>query len=232
VSLGLIAGSALRDSAFARDGHRVEHVGVAMLALGSAIVVQRHGLDEWSPPHRIDHRAHFRALLDAGVDRILAISSVGSLRTDWPVGTVVLADDFYAPAETICFYDDPRSHVVPTTDASWRDTVLEAWADATDTPITAGGVYAQTRGPRFETPAEVRALARVADVVGMTAAAEAILATEVGIPYAVVCIVDNLANGLGEQPLTIEEFSAGVTANRARLIADLDAVVPALAGAA
>ena len=45
-------------------------------------------------------------------------------------------------------------------------------------------MYAQTLGPRFETPAEVRALARVADMVGMTIAAEAVLAGEAALAYA------------------------------------------------
>jgi 5'-methylthioadenosine phosphorylase len=232
VSLGVIAGSALRESEFARQGRRVGYADVAMLAVGDALVLQRHGLDTWSPPHRIDHRAHIAAFLEAGVDRILAISSVGSLRTDWPVGACVLVDDFYAPHETICFHDDARSHIVPNSDPGWRARVGDAWSAATETPLRDGGVYAQTRGPRFETPAEVRALTRVADVVGMTVASEAMLATEVGLPYAAVCVVDNLANGLGEAPLTIEEFTAGVAANRARLIADLDAVVPRLAAMA
>jgi 5'-methylthioadenosine phosphorylase len=229
MALGVIAGSALREGEFARTGTRVEHTGVAMLDVDGTLVLQRHGLDTWSPPHRIDHRAHFAALLAAGVDRVLAISSVGSLRADWPVGTTVLADDYYAPNETICFYDDPRSHVVPNADPAWRATILDVWTASTATPLVDGGVYAQTRGPRFETPAEVRALTRVADLVGMTVAAEAILAAEVGIPFAAVCVVDNLANGLGERPLTIAEFQANVDANRGRLIADLDAVVPALA---
>ena len=56
----------------------------------------------------------------------------------------------------------------------------------------------------------MRALARVGDLVGMTIAAECILAKEVGIAYAAVCVVDNLANGLDAEPLTIEEFQAAV----------------------
>ena len=226
--LGVIAGSALRESAFARAGSRVVHAGVAITDVDGTIVLQRHGLDEWSPPHRIDHRAHIRALLDAGVDRVVAISSVGSLRVDWPVGTCAIVDDFYAPAETIAYYDDPRSHTVPRFDAPWRAQLIDAWRATTATPIHDGGVYAQTSGPRFETPAEVRALTQVADLVGMTVASECMLATEVGLAYAAVCVVDNLANGLGDAPLTIDEFHAGVNANRARLIADLDALIPAL----
>jgi purine nucleoside phosphorylase len=56
-----------------------------------------------------------------------------------------------------------------------------------------------------------------------------VLAGELGLPYAAVCVVDNLANGVGAAPLTIEEFEAGKAANRARLLAALDAVLPELA---
>jgi 5'-methylthioadenosine phosphorylase len=227
--LAVIAGSALRDSEFARGGRRVMHGGVAMLEVGETLVLQRHGLDAWSPPHRIDHRAHVAGLLGAGVDRVLALSSVGSLRKDWPVGTCVLADDCYAPNETPSYHDDPRSHAVPGFDPAWRTAVLDTWRATTATPLVDGGVYAQTRGPRFETRAEVRALTAVADVVGMTVASECILTSEIGLPYAAVCVVDNLANGLGEQPLTLDEFRAGVAANRDRLVDDLDAVLPRLA---
>ena len=62
----------------------------------------------------------------------------------------------------------------------------------------------------------------------MTVASECVLASEIGLPYAAVCVVDNLANGLDEHPLTMDEFHAGVVRNRDRLIADLDATVPAL----
>lgn len=230
--LGVIAGSALRESAFAANGRRVEHGGVPMLDVDGTVILQRHGLDEWSPPHRIDHRAHIGALLEAGVTGILAVSSVGSLRTDWPLGTCAVVDDFYAPAETISYYDDPRSHVVPGFDPAWSAEIVSSWRAVSETVIHDGGVYAQTRGPRFETPAEVRALANLADVVGMTVAAECILATEVRVPYAALCVVDNLANGLGDTRLTLDEFNAGVAANRRRLIADLDALIPVLARAA
>jgi 5'-methylthioadenosine phosphorylase len=62
----------------------------------------------------------------------------------------------------------------------------------------------------------------------MTVASECILTSEVGLPYAAICVVDNLANGLAGAPLTMDEFHAGVAANRDRLVADLDALLPAL----
>ena len=148
--LGVIAGSALRESEFARGGTVVEHAGVAVTEVafpedGGAVVLQRHGLHEWSPPHRIDHAANFRALIGAGVDRVLAISSVGSLRLDWPVGTCVIVDDFYAPNETIAFHDDPQSHVVPGFSREWSEHVRTVWHDTTGTRLVDGGTYAQTR---------------------------------------------------------------------------------------
>jgi 5'-methylthioadenosine phosphorylase len=163
---------------------------------------------------------------------VLGLSSTGSLRVDWPVGTTVCPDDFYAPQVNVTIHDDARSHTVPSFDQPWRARVIAAWRSNAATPILDGGVYTQTRGPRFETPAEVRALARVGDLVGMTIAAECILSKEIGIAYAAVCVVDNLANGLDDAALTLEQFQAAVAANRATLLADLDAVLPVLAGSA
>ena len=65
-----------------------------------------------------------------------------------------------------------------------------------------GGVYVQTRGPRIETVAEVAALAKIADIVGMTVASEATLACELGMDFAALCTIDNYANGLGADVLT------------------------------
>jgi 5-methylthioadenosine/S-adenosylhomocysteine deaminase len=76
------------------------------------------------------------------------------------------------------------------------------------------GVYAQTLGPRFETPAEIRSLAiQGGDIVGMTCAHEATLCRELGLPYAVLCIIDNMANGIAGTEISYEEFHAGVKRN-------------------
>ena len=69
-----------------------------------------------------------------------------------------------------------------------------------------GGVYVQTQGPRFETVAEILALSRVADLVGMTIASEATLACELGMDFSALCTVDNYANGLADGILTFDEI--------------------------
>lgn len=230
--LAVISGTGLRGSALEESLAPVTIEGVTFLDAGTHLLLPRHGVDEFNRPHEIDHRAHVLALQAAGADRVLGLSSVGSLRLDWGVATNVCPDDFYAPQVTISMFDDGRSHGIPGFDQAWRARVIGAWRARAESPIVDGGTYAHVPGPRFETPAEVRALAHFADLVGMTVAAECILTREAGIAYAAVCTVDNLANGLAPTRLTVDEFRAGVAANRTRLLADLAAVLPSLAAAA
>ena len=90
----------------------------------------------------------------------------------------------------------------PGFDPRWRGEVIEAWPGRWSGPRD-GGVYWQTRGPRFETPAEIRLIAAHADVVRTTIASECIVAGQLGLDYAALCVVDNLANGVGAGELDV-----------------------------
>lgn len=235
--LGLIVGSGLSATTVAGPAaaRRSVDVGegrcVDLLDCGTHVVLPRHGLDHFTPAHRLDHHANLAALVVAGCDRLVGIASVGSLRTDWPVGTMAAPDDVLALTCYPTWFDDVRGHRVPAFDAAWRARVVERWAAVTATPLVDGGVYAMTAGPRFETPAEVRFLAGHADLVGMTIPAELVLAGEAGIPYASLCQVDNMANGIAGEALDIDDYKANVSALAARLAADLQALALDLAGA-
>jgi 5'-methylthioadenosine phosphorylase len=230
--LAVIGGHGILGTEFAADASRLEidtiYGPAVLLDAGSHVVIQRHGLGEFVSAPFINHRAHVRALADAGCDRILGVASVGSLRRDLPVGTFVAPDDFIALHLGVSFSEGDEGHQTPGFDWAWRRTVADGWADHTDVPLHDGGVYWQAIGPRFETQAEIRLIADHADLVGMTIASECVLAGEVGLAYASVCVVDNLANGVGEVPLTMQEFRAGAAANRVRLVGALGAVIPAL----
>ena len=199
------------------------------LDAGDAVLIPRHG-DAYVQPHRIDHAANMRRLIDAGCDRVLALGSVGGLRRELGVGTFLCPHDFIALHAGRSAFDDRRSHRVPGFDPAWRRRVLEAWPEAVEDELRDGGVYWESIGPRFETPAEIRLIAQHADVIGMTIASECVVAGELGLAYAAVCIVDNLANGVGDRELTIEEFHAGRARNRERLGGAVTAVVPLLMG--
>ena len=204
--------------------------GIAAVAERHAVVRQRHGSgDAYVLPHRIDHEANLRALAEAGCDRVLAICSVGSLDPGLGVGSLVCPHDFIALQVTVTGFDDPRGHATPGFDTAWRSEVLAGWRASGAGELRDGGVYWQTNGPRFETPAEIGLIAAHADVVGMTLASECIVAGELGLRYAAVCAVDNLANGIEERPLSPAELERDRARNVSRLRDDLAAALPELA---
>jgi 5'-methylthioadenosine phosphorylase len=205
-----------------------EEIAVAAAEHGAAIV-QRHGdgSGHYVLPHLIDHAANLRPLVEQGCDRVLAIGSVGSLRRELQVGSLICPDDFIALHLDASIYSDQRAHTAPGFDARWRAEVIDAWGAGGEAPRN-GGVYWQTIGPRFETPAEIRMIAAHADVVGMTIAAECVIAGELGLDYAALCVVDNLANGIGPGTLSVTELEADRIANAARLRDGLAAVLPRL----
>ena len=179
-----------------RRGRRREH-GAASL--------QRHGGGDYRLPHLIDHAANLRSLVERGCDRVLAIGSVGSLQRRARRRQPRLPRRLHRPAA--------RRSRPSTTPAATRcrastppgaSEVLAAWAASGAAPLRDGGVYWQTIGPRFETPAEIRLIAAHADLVGMTIASECIVAGELGLAYAAICVVDNLANGIGAAPLGVD----------------------------
>ena len=198
-------------------------------SLGTAQVafLARHGKDHGIPPHRVNHRANLWALKELGVRRVLGTSSVGALRKEIRPGTLAVPHDYLAPWDIPTFYDDRVVHATPALDEGMRNEVVRTAKDAR-MPVRARAVYAQTRGPRLETKAEVRMLAAFADVVGMTMASEATLAAELGIAYASVCTVDNYANGIAEKPLTYEAIVRTQKENVAKLVRLLEPVVHAL----
>ena len=201
---------------------------VTVRDLGHAVLLQRHGERAYSAPHLVAHEANLRALLALGCDRLLAVNSTGGLRNETGPGTFLAADDFVWVSGSISTFTDERGHRVPAFDANWRGQVIDTWRAHTEVPLRDGGVYWQVSGPRLETAAEIRMMATFADVVGMTMAAECVTAGELGLAYASVCIVDNLANGVGEVPLTWEEFEAGKAITQQVLARALDAIGPVL----
>ena len=83
--------------------------------------------------------------------------------------------------------------------------------------LQAGKIYVQTRGPRFETKAEIAIIRHWGDVVGMTAGQEADLACELGLRYNSIAIVDNYANGIEGADIDFAKFHELVKDNQAKV---------------
>jgi len=198
--LGIIGGTSLLFSTLPMLEKRRVHTpfGSAEVLAGDIVLLMRH--QNGLPPHRLNFRANMAALAIAGVDRIVAFGSSGSMNRDIAPGSLVIPTDYVSLADIPSIHDHAIEHVMPELSPELSEALHRVVPSA-----RLGGTYVQTRGPRFETAAEIRALSKVADLVGMTLASEATLARELGIPFAAICTVDNYANGLTEEPLTWEE---------------------------
>ena len=208
--LGIISGTlALQGKAFFADLEErpvQNEFGEALVLLSrNTAFIPRHGRDSSRHilPHRINHPANLKALKDLGVDEVIGINSTGSLKKRLKPGTIVVPDDFILLYGGPTVFETKPVHITPLLHEGLRQKCLEAARECGIEAVD-GGVYWQTRGPRLETRAEIAAISQMADIVGMTMAGEAVIAQELGLPYASICSVDNYAHGIGEVKLTIE----------------------------
>jgi purine-nucleoside phosphorylase len=172
-----------------------------VLVLGS-----RTHLYEGRGVRRVAHGV--RTAAAAGCTTVVLTNGCGGLHVSWRPGQVVLIKDHISftassPIEGATFVDltdlyTPR---------------LRELARQVD-PTLPEGVYAQFRGPHYETPAEVRMAGIVgADLVGMSTGLEAIAARQAGMDVLGMSLVTNLAAGVSPKPLSHEEvLEAGAKA--------------------
>ncbi|MDV6343291.1 S-methyl-5'-thioinosine phosphorylase [Nitrosomonas sp. Is37] len=168
------------------------------------VFLARHGHGHTIPPHAVNYQANLWALSLFKPKSVIAVVSVGGIRADLTPGRVVVPDQIidYTFGRK-CTYFDKTDRPITYTDFTHpfcletRHHLLLA-AERANEKIIDGGVYAVTQGPRLETVAEVNRLERDgADMIGMTGMPEAVLAKELGLPYAAIAAVANHAAGRG-----------------------------------
>lgn len=176
------------------------------------LLLNRHGISGKTPPHAINYRANLKAIEKWGAESILSLNSVGSLTPDLPPGTLLSCGD-YVSFDPISFFDDQNTYQVPQI----ANNLLPDIEIVLRETLPKNKIYVQTRGPRFETPAEIRVVRNWGDVVGMTLAHEADLAGELEIPYTSLAMVDNYANGMGQEPLSADSFRRQILQNQEKI---------------
>ena len=166
----------------------------------------RHGLSHNTPPHNTNYRANIFALHLMGVKRIFATNAVGGINEKMKQGDLVVPHDLidFTKLRKQTFHDGtPVTHIDMTYPycSEIRSELIEG-ANYVGVGVWNEAVLACTEGPRFETPAEIRAMRNLGcDIVGMTGMPETVLARELQICYATICYVSNMAAGLQERQI-------------------------------
>ncbi|MFQ3574446.1 MAG: S-methyl-5'-thioadenosine phosphorylase [Thermodesulfovibrionales bacterium] len=173
--------------------------------------LNRHGLNHTIPPHKVNYRANIWGFKNLGVKKIISINAVGGINTNLNPGNIVLLDqiiDMTFGMRASTFFDGPEVAHVDFTEpfCSALREKIKASAKEINIEIIDGGVYVCVNGPRLETSAEIKFFAQIgASVVGMTLMPEASLSREAEMCFASIAIVTNMAAGISQNRLTVNE---------------------------
>lgn len=200
------------------------------------VFLSRHGQGHKLAPHQVNYRANLWALAELGVEKVFSVNAVGAIAEGLEPGHLAVPDQLidYTWGREQSFDLRPEGSVqhIDFTypySSDLRAALIEALSKQSLSHLD-GGVYGCTQGPRLETAAEIRRLAKDGvDLVGMTGMPEAALARELGLEYASLCLVVNRAAGLDAEPLSLPEIyrtlEQGMAQARIVIGAALDSLV-------
>lgn len=197
-SLGIIGGSGLYNFPALTNvevlhlqtpfGEPSSPITLGQLSGRRVAFLARHGIGHFIPPTEVNYRANIYALKMLGVQQVLSVSAVGSLRDDYEPGHIVLPDqlvDFTHQRARSFFEQGLVAHIgtadpfCPNLSAHVINALNHAGAIAHK-----GGTLINIEGPRFSTRAESNLYrAWGMSLVGMTACPEAFLAREAEMCY-------------------------------------------------
>ncbi len=203
--IGIIGGSGLYSGLESLGGEerlvRTVFGDMKVMVGNNFVFVSRHG-NPPVPPHMVKYHANMDVFRALRVDKVVAISSVGSLVSEIKPGDLLVPDDLLDFTGRVWTYHNEKPVHVNLYEPfcpSLRDTLNEIGG------VKIGGTYATTKGPQFETRAEANMLKMLgAKVVGMTVAPEARLARELNICYQPICPVVNYVDGNTTHQNTID----------------------------
>jgi 5'-methylthioadenosine phosphorylase len=176
----------------------------------------RHGKGHTHPPHKVNYRANIWALKELGVERIVSVCAVGSLKEELMPGDIVIPDQFidFTKNRDYTFYDGGRTVHISTADpfcpqlrSTFSNETKGLGIEHHDK-----GTYITIEGPRFSTRAESRMFRSFADIIGMTLNPEVQLAREKEMCYVCLAMVTDY-DVWAEKPVSLEEVLRTVAKN-------------------
>ena len=228
-TIGVIGGSGLYEIEGLTDLERVklttpygepsDEYMVGRLGDAKLVFLPRHGRGHRILPHEINFRANVWGMKKLGVEWILSVSAVGSLREEIAPGHIVIVDQFIdrTKARQSSFFGDGVAGHVGFGDpicGALADRVFEA-AEAAGARAHKGGTYVVMEGPMFSTRAESNLYRSWgASVIGMTNLPEAKLAREAEICYSTIALsTDYDCWHESEENVSVEQVVAIVKQN-------------------
>jgi purine-nucleoside phosphorylase len=153
-----------------------------------------------------------RLLALLGVKNLIMTNAVGAINQNFKVGDMMVIRDHistFMPSplrgENLENFGERFVDMTEAYDKNLRQKIKSAAVNAGFNQIHEG-TYIQLPGPQFETPAEIRMCRALgADAVGMSTAVETIAARHAGINVAAISWISNLAAGISENKITLEE---------------------------
>ncbi len=170
----------------------------------------RHGRGHRIMPTDINFRANIYGMKKLGVERIISVSAVGSMREEIKPGDIVIPDQFYDHTKhrrSTFFGSGVVAHVgmAEPVCGDLCKVLVEAGARS-GAMVHEGGTYLCMEGPQFSTRAESLTYRQWGvNVIGMTNATEAKLAREAEICYSTIALAtDYDCWHHSEEPVTVE----------------------------
>jgi 5'-methylthioadenosine phosphorylase len=203
-TIGIIGGSGLYSMAGLQETREI-HVKTPFGEPSDAIVVgtlegkrvaflARHGRGHRILPSEINFRANICAMKQLGVQRVISVSAVGSLREDLRPGEFLVVDQFVdrTKARVSTFFGGGLvAHVTFDKPTCPQTSALLVEASARcDVKVHPHGTYVCIEGPQFSTLAEAHVHRQLRfEVIGMTNVTEAKLAREAELCYATIAMI-------------------------------------------
>jgi 5'-methylthioadenosine phosphorylase len=156
--------------------------------------LSRHGRGHRFLPTEINYRANIHAMKQLGVERIISVSAVGSLREELKPLDFLIPDQFFDRTRqrvSTFFGDGVVAHIgFDKPVCPVLAGILGAACDHAKVRVHRGGTYICMEGPQFSTLAESHVYRQLRfDVIGMTNLTEAKLAREAEICYSTVAMI-------------------------------------------
>jgi 5'-methylthioadenosine phosphorylase len=167
---------------------------VGELAGEQLVFLPRHGVGHVIPPSEINFRANIFAMKKVGVERIVSVSAVGSMKEEIQPGEFAVPDQFIdrTTRRISTFFTTGMVGHVGLADPICSEVARELVVSAAvgGGRVHAGGTYICIEGPQFSTRAESLLYRQWGvDLIGMTNVTEAKLAREAGLCYATLALV-------------------------------------------